>query len=60
MRFVTGWIRGDGDSCRQQSPEFLLVNLGILRQAFTGIIAGDGLQIVDQCGLGAPVGQKHP
>ncbi len=30
MRFVTGWIRGDGNSLRQQSPEFLLFNLSIL------------------------------
>jgi hypothetical protein len=30
MWFVTGWIRGDGDSLRRQSPEFLLVNLSIL------------------------------
>jgi hypothetical protein len=29
MWFVTGWIRGDGNSRRQQSPEFLLVNLCI-------------------------------
>jgi hypothetical protein len=34
MRFVTGRIRGDGDSLRQQSPEFLLVNLGILMASF--------------------------
>ncbi len=29
MWFVTGQIRGDGDSFRQQSLEFLLVDLGI-------------------------------
>ncbi len=34
MWFVTGWIRGDGDSLRGQSPEFLLVNLGILMASF--------------------------
>jgi hypothetical protein len=34
MWFVTGWIRGKGDSCRQQSPEFPLVNLGILTAGF--------------------------
>ncbi len=28
MLFVTGWIGGDGNSLRRQSPEFLLVNLG--------------------------------
>ncbi len=34
MWFVTGWIRGDGDSLRQQSPEFSLINLGILMASF--------------------------
>ncbi len=34
MRFATGQIRGDGDSLRQQSPEFLLVNLSILTASF--------------------------
>ncbi len=34
MWFVTGWIRGDGDSLRQQSPEFLLFNLSISRASF--------------------------
>ncbi len=34
MQFVTGWIRGDGDSLRQQTPEFLLVNLSILTASF--------------------------
>ncbi len=34
MWFVTGQIRGDGDSRRQQSPEFLLVNLGISTASF--------------------------
>ncbi len=29
MWFVTGWIRGDGNSLRWQSPEFSLVNLSI-------------------------------
>jgi hypothetical protein len=28
------WIRGDGDSLRQQSLEFLLVDLGILTASF--------------------------
>ncbi len=34
MWVVTGWIRGEGDSLRWQSPEFLLVNLGILTANF--------------------------
>ncbi len=34
MWFVTGLIRGDGDRLRQQSPEFPLVNLSILRASF--------------------------
>ncbi len=34
MWFVIGWIRGDGNSLRQQSPEYLLVNLGILMASF--------------------------
>jgi hypothetical protein len=34
MWFVTGWIRGDDDSLRWQSPEFPLVNLGILTASF--------------------------
>ncbi len=34
MWFVTGWIRGDGNSLRQQSPEFLLVHLSILTASF--------------------------
>ncbi len=35
MWFVTGRIRGDGgDSYRRQSPEFPLVNLGILTASF--------------------------
>jgi hypothetical protein len=34
MRFVTGRIRGDGNSLRWQSPEFLLVNLSILMASF--------------------------
>ncbi len=34
MWFVTGRIRGDGDSLRQQSPKFLLVNLSILTASF--------------------------
>ncbi len=34
MWFVTGWIRGDGNSLRQQSPEFPLVNLSILTTSF--------------------------
>jgi hypothetical protein len=34
MWFVTGWIRGDGDSLRRQSPEFLLVNLSISTASF--------------------------
>ncbi len=34
MWFVTGRIRGDGNSLRQQSPEFLLVNLSILTASF--------------------------
>ncbi len=34
MWFVTGWIRGDGNSLRQQSPEFPLFNLGILMASF--------------------------
>ncbi len=34
MWFVTGQIRGDGDSLRQQSPEFPLVNLSILMTSF--------------------------
>ncbi len=34
MWFVTGRIRGDGNNRRQQSPEFLLVNLGILTTSF--------------------------
>ncbi len=34
MWFVTGRIRGDGDSLGQQSPEFLLVNLSILTASF--------------------------
>ncbi len=34
MWFVTGWIRGDGISLRQQSPEFPLVYLSILTTSF--------------------------
>ncbi len=34
MWFVTGQIKGDGDSLRQQSPEFPLVNLSILTASF--------------------------
>ncbi len=34
MWFVTGRIRGDGNSCRQQSPKFPLVDLGILTASF--------------------------
>jgi hypothetical protein len=34
MRLVTGRIRGDGDSCRQQCPDFPLVNLGISTASF--------------------------
>ncbi len=34
MWFITGRIRGDGDSLRQQSPEFLLVNLSISTASF--------------------------
>ena len=34
MWFVTGQIRGDGDSLRWQSPEFPLVNLSILTASF--------------------------
>ncbi len=34
MWFVTGRIRGDGDSLRRQSPEFLLVILSILMASF--------------------------
>ncbi len=34
MWFVTGRIRGDGNSLRQQSPEFPLVNLSILTASF--------------------------
>ncbi len=34
MWFVTGWIKGGGDSLRQQSPEFPLVNLSILTASF--------------------------
>ncbi len=34
MWFVIGWIGGDGNSCSWQSPEFPLVNLGILTASF--------------------------
>ncbi len=34
MWFVTGQTRGDGYSCRGQSPEFLLVDLGISMASF--------------------------
>ncbi len=34
MWLVTGRIRGNGNSLRQQSPEFLLFNLGILTASF--------------------------
>jgi hypothetical protein len=34
MCFVAGWIRDDGNNLRQQSPGFLLVNLGILTTSF--------------------------
>jgi hypothetical protein len=34
MRFVTGQIRGGGDRLRQQSPELLLIDLGILMASF--------------------------
>ncbi len=34
MWFVTDQIRGDGNSLRQQSPEFLLVNLSFLTASF--------------------------
>ncbi len=34
MWFVTGRIRGDGNSLRRQSPELLLVNLSILTASF--------------------------
>ncbi len=34
MWFGTGQIRGDGNSCRQQSPESLLVDLGISTTSF--------------------------
>ncbi len=34
MWFSTGQIRGDGNSLRQQSPEFQLVNLSILMARF--------------------------
>jgi hypothetical protein len=34
MWFVTGWVKGDGDSLRQQSPEFLHVNLSISTASF--------------------------
>ncbi len=34
MWFVTGRIRGDGDSLRQQSLDFPLFNLGILTASF--------------------------
>jgi hypothetical protein len=34
MCFVTGRISGDGDSLRQQSLVFLLVDLGILMASF--------------------------
>jgi hypothetical protein len=34
MWFVTGRIRGDADSLRQQSPEFLLVNPSISMASF--------------------------
>jgi hypothetical protein len=29
-------------------------------QAFTSIVAGNGLQILDQCRLGVLVGQRRP
>ncbi len=34
MWFITSQIRGDGDSLRWQSPEFLLVNLSISTASF--------------------------
>ncbi len=34
MWFVTDWIRGDGNSLRQQSSEFPLVNISILTASF--------------------------
>ncbi len=34
MWVVTGWIGGDGDSCRWKFPEFLLVNPVILTASF--------------------------
>jgi hypothetical protein len=55
MVVVTGRIGGDGNSRRQQSPEFPLVNLGILTASFISIAVGDSHQILDQLGLGALV-----
>ncbi len=56
----TGWIRGDVDSLRQQSPESPLVNLSISMASFYKHCCWQWPSDLDQCGSGALVGQRRP
>jgi hypothetical protein len=53
-------IRGDGNSLRQQSPEFPLVNLSILTASFYKHCCWRWPSDIDQCGSGALVVQRRP
>ncbi len=55
MWFVTGWIRGDGDSLRQQSPEFPFVNLSILTVSFYKHCCWQWLSDISSRGSEAPL-----
>jgi hypothetical protein len=60
MRFATGRIRGDGDSLKQQSPELLLVNLGILMATFDKHCHWQWPSEIRSMRVGCSVGQKRP
>ncbi len=60
MWFVTGQIRGDGDSLRQQSSEFLLVNLSILRASFYKHCCWQWPSEIRSMRVGCPRGSEAP
>ncbi len=60
MLFVTGRIRGDGDSLRRQSPELLLVNLSILTASFCKHCRWRWPSDIRSMGVGCSCGSEAP
>ncbi len=60
MWVVTGWIGGDGNSRRWQSPEFLLDNIGILMASIYKLCCWQWPSVIRSIWAGCSRGSEEP